>query len=187
MKRIKTIEFASSTVITTLTAGVNRDLSGITQIIYIPETGITFKSVVLFVDCVNDITNTSVANLTNPTIGIQLDAVPFSSLTLSNPLSNSGEKEAWQFSRDVTSYFQTNWTGTSMTWNVRVNFTGMLTNNHAAKIIITYEYEDTSSPTSHIKTIRIPIESTRSLLTTSFQTVQLQYLLYKVDIYLKMM
>lgn len=170
MKRVKTIEYSTSTVITALTAGANRDLSGSTMI-YIPETGITFKSVVLFVDCVNDITNTTAANLTNPTIGIILDSVAISTLVLPNPLVNSGEKEAWQFSRDVTSYFNTNWVGTGMTWSVRVNFTGMLTNNHAAKIIITYEYEDTSSPTAHIKTIRIPIESTRSLLTTSFQTV----------------
>lgn len=168
-RRIKTIEFATSTNITSLAATTNRDLSGSTSI-YIPETGITFKSAIVYVDCVNDITNTSAADLTSPIIGIILDGIA-SNVTLPDPIQNSGEKEAWIFSRDVTSYFSTNWSGSTMTWLIRVNFTGMQTNNHAAKIVITYEYEDSSSPTEHIKTIRIPIESTRSLLTTSWQTV----------------
>ena len=168
--RVKTIEFATTTIITTLAAVTNRDLVSPTSI-YIPETGITFKSVVLFVDCTNDINTTTAASLTVPIISITLGLAAISNVTLVNPIANSGEKEDWQFSRDVTSYFTTNWTGTNMTWSVRVNFTGMATANHAAKIIITYEYEDTSSPTAHIKTIRIPIESTRTLLTTSYQTV----------------
>jgi len=165
--RVKTIEFATTTTITTLASATNKDLAGSTSI-YIPETP-TFKSVVLYIDCTNDISSTSAASLTLPVIGITLGLASISTSTLVNPLSNSGEKEAWTFSRDVTSYFTTNWIGPNMTWSARVNFTGMNTNNHAAKIIITYEYEDTSS--THIKTIRIPIESTRTLLTTPWQTL----------------
>ena len=37
--------------------------------------------------------------------------------------------------------------------------------------LITYEYDDTLAPSTHVKTIRIPIESTRTLLTTTYQTV----------------
>lgn len=170
-RRIKTIEFSTVTTnITTLGAATNRDLAGATNI-YIPETGTTFKSVVLYVECTNDITNTTAANLTSPVIGITLGTSAISTQTLLNPISQSGEKEVWTFSRDVTSYFTTNWTGTNLSWSVRVNFTGLATNNHSAKILITYEYDDTSSPNAHIKTIRIPIESTRSLLTTTFQTI----------------
>jgi hypothetical protein len=165
--RVKTIEYATTTTITTLAAATNRDLTSPTSI-YIPETP-TFKSVVLYVDCTNDISSTSAASLTAPIISITLGAAAISTLTLSNPLANSGEKEVWQFSRDVTSYFTTNWTGTGMTWSVRVNFTGMATANHSAKVIITYEYDDTAA--KQIKTIRIPIESTRTQLTTSWQTV----------------
>ena len=164
--RVKTIEYATQTIITTLNAATNRDLAGTTSI-YIPETGITFKSVVLYVDCTGD--NTSALTLTLPTISISLGAVARSTLTLVNPIAHSNESEAWIFTRDITNYFVTNWTGTNMTWTTRVNFDGISTCNHAVKIIITYQYDDSAS--TQIKTIRIPIESTRTTLTTSWQTV----------------
>lgn len=165
--RIKTIEFATQTNIVTLATATNKDLVGSTSI-YIPESVVAFRSVTLFVDCSNDVPTTA-ANLTLPIISIKLDGLAISTATMVNPNVNSGEKEAWIFSRNVTSYFTTNWTGNVMTWSTRVNFTGMNTANHAAKIVITYEYDDTA--TTHIKTIRIPIESTRTLLTTTFQTI----------------
>jgi len=164
--RVKTIEYATQTIITTLNSVTNRDLAGTTSI-YIPETGITFKSVVLYVDCSGD--NTAAGSLTNPTISIGLNAITISTLTLVNPIANSSENEAWIFTRDITNYFVTNWTGTNMTWTTRVNFGGISTCNHAVKIIITYQYDDSAS--TQIKTIRIPIESTRTTLTTSWQTV----------------
>ena len=37
--------------------------------------------------------------------------------------------------------------------------------------MITYQYDDTAAPERQIKTVRIPIESTRTLLTTSWQTI----------------
>lgn len=164
--RIKTIEFSTQTVITTLGSATNRDLAGSTSI-FIPETGITFKSVVLYVDCTND--QNTAGSLTLPTIGITLGAVAISTATLPNPLANSGEQEVWSFSRNVTSYFTTNWAGPTMTWSTRVNFTSIATANHSSKIVITYEFDDSAS--TQIKTIRIPIESTRTTLTTSWQTI----------------
>ncbi len=166
--RIKTIEFATQTIITTLASATARSLTGTTQI-YIPETGITFISCNLFVDCTGD--NAATANLTVPTIQFRLGNNAFSSVTMGNPNAQSGENESWIFSRDVTSVMTSQWTGANMPWYLIVTFTGPATCNHAAKIIITYTYDDTSSPTSHIKTIRIPIESTRALLTTTLQTV----------------
>ena len=170
--RNKTIEYATTTNVIVVSATTTLYLTGATSI-YIPETGVSFsfKSVVLLVNCTNDITTTTAANLTVPIIGIKLGAVAVSTATLVNPIANSGEKEEWLHSRDVTSYFTTNWTGTAMTWAVSVNYTGMNTANHATKLLITYEYDDTLSPSNHVKTIRIPIESTRTLLTTSWQTV----------------
>ena len=44
--RVKTIEFATTTNIAALNSATNRDLTMPTSI-YIPETGITFKSVIL--------------------------------------------------------------------------------------------------------------------------------------------
>jgi len=169
--RIKTIEFATQTVITTLATATNRDLSGSTSI-FIPETGGTFafKSVILQVECTDDNGGTS-ANLTNPVIGIMLGNAAISSVTGVNPIANSGEEQEWTFTRDVTSYFTSTWSGSTMTWMTRVNFTGLSTANHSSKVIITYQYDDTVATNRQIKTIRIPIESTRTLLTTSFQTV----------------
>ena len=167
--RVKTIEFATQTIITTLATATNREMTGSTSI-YIPETGGTFafKSVILQVECEDDNGNTS-ASLTSPVIAIRLGSGAYDSATGVNPVANSGEEQEWTFTRDITSFMTSNWSGSSMIWLVRVNFTGLSTANHSAKIIITYQYDDTL--TTQIKTIRIPIESTRTLLTTSFQTV----------------
>lgn len=165
--RVKTIEYSTTTNISALAAATKRTLNGSTNI-YIPETP-TFVSVTLFFHVTNDITNTSAVNLTSPVLGISLGAVAESTQTMPNPIAQSGEKEEWIFSRNVTSYFTTNWTGTNMSWTCSGNFTGLPTNNHSAKLVITYTYDDTT--TTHVKTIRIPIESTRTNLTTSWQTI----------------
>jgi hypothetical protein len=168
--RVKTIEFATTTINTTLAAATNRDLTGSTSI-YIPETGGTFAfvSVILQVECTGD--NAASASLTAPTLGITLGAVAISTAAGTNPVANSGEQEEWTFTRNVTSYFTTNWTGTNMAWYTRVNFSGIATCNHSSKIIITYQYDDANAVDRQIKTIRIPIESTRTLLTTTYQTI----------------
>jgi len=168
--RIKTIEFATTTNNLTLAAATIRDLTGSTMI-YIPETGGTFafKSVILQVEVTGD--NTSSGSLTAPTLGIGLGAVAINSAAGLAPVANSGEQEEWTITRDVTSYFTTNWVGQSMIWYARINMGTIATSNHSAKIIITYQYDDTAALTRQIKTIRIPIESTRTLLTTSYQTI----------------
>ena len=165
--RLKTIEFACNTNVSTLAAATKRVLSGATQI-FIPESSITFKSVMLEVVVSGD--NTTAGNLTVPTIGIILNAVAESTTVLQNPPVNSSLNESWQFSTDVTNYFTTNWTGTAMNWYVAQTYSTIATANHSAKITITYQYDESISDTQ-IKTIRIPIESTRTLLTSSFQTV----------------
>jgi hypothetical protein len=164
--RIKTIEFSTQTNISTLAAGTLRSMTGSTSI-FIPESGITFRSVVLYVEVTGD--NTVVASIGAPTIGIQLNTITANSAVLLANLVNSGENEEWTISRNVTSYFNTNWSGTSMSWTTSVTIPTIATCNHSVKILITYEYNDASA--IHIKTIRIPIESTRTLLTTTYQTI----------------
>jgi len=169
---IKTVEFIANTVITTLVSATLRTLNGATSI-YIPEadngTGFTWVSCTLEVTVAED--SGTVRSVTNATVGIQLGATAADSVTLGVPVPTSGEGEVWHLVRDVTSYFQTNWiTGTtSQTWSVNVTLTGPQTANHTAKLILTYKYEDTK-PTQ-IKTIRVPIESTVGLLTTSPQSI----------------
>lgn len=165
--RQKTIEFATTVDATTLAAATNRDKS---IAIYIPETVVAFRSVSLLCQFRGD--NTAAGNLATVhlAIGTTSGFTTQDDNNLGTPVANSGDNEAWWYAADVTAFFTTNWSGTSNTWYVR--FSGAtLTNtiNHSFKLVITYDYDDTSS--THIKTIRIPIESTRSLLTNSMQTI----------------
>lgn len=163
--RSKTVEFVYQTNIATLAANTKRTFTGNT--IYLPENSKTFKSVTLVVTWGDDAT--VAASLTNWILGIKLGAVAESTATVTDTFTNSGEAWTFRARRDVTSYFTTNWTGTSMTWEGSIQSAGATGQNHSVKLIITYEYDDTT--TTHIKTIRVPIESTRSLMTTSYQTL----------------
>jgi len=165
--KLKTIEFAATTNVVTLATATKRTLAGSTQI-FIPESTITFKSCMLEMFASTD--SATAASLTAISLGINLGVVAESLVALSAPSANSGEAETWMFSRDVTEYFTTNWIGKSMTWTSSFTGTGVATNNHGAKLTITYQYEESTSNTQ-IKTIRIPIESTRTLLTSSWLTV----------------
>lgn len=163
--RTKTIEFATSTDIATLAAATSRDK---TLTVYIPESSVTFKSVTL--QCwVRDSTTTA-ATMTSPVLGIATTlAGTYSEVTLSNPPANTGEAQAFFFQRDVTSWMTTNWTGTSMALGVRFRGTALITADHSFRLVVTYQYDDTSA--THVKTVRIPIESTRQYATTTWQTL----------------
>src|SRR3989304_1484898 len=70
------------------------------------------------------------------------DLVARDDATVTQTIANSGENQSFLFSRDVTSYFVTNYTGTSMTADCRLTVSGVITSNATAKLIITYEYDD---------------------------------------------
>jgi hypothetical protein len=163
--RTKTVEFIYSVDITSLASNTKRTKTGNT--IYIPESSPVFKSVTLVATAYDDATAST--SPTNWILGIKLGAVAESTATVTDTITNSGEALTFKFRRDVTSYFTTNWTGTSMAWEASFQMNATPTQNHTFKIIITYEYDDTT--TTHIKTIRIPVESTRANMTTSYQTL----------------
>lgn len=163
--RTKTVEFAFQVNIASLAANTKRTFTGNT--IYLPESSITFRSVTLVATWADDATAAS--SPTNWIMGIKLGSASESTATVTDTMTNTGEAWSMRTTRDVTSYFTTNWSGTSMTWEASIQQAVSVTQNHAMKIIITYEYDDTSG--THIKTIRIPVESTRSLMTTSYQTL----------------
>ena len=165
--RLKMIEYSAQTDITTLAAATIKYLTGNTNI-YIPESTLVFKSVLLELFVAGD--NTTTASLTTPTIGFKLGSAAMNWIVLPNPNANAAQHESWQLARDMTTYFTSNWSGNAMAWNVGWSGGTIATANIGAKILITYQYEDSISNT-RIKTIRIPIESTRSILTTSYQTV----------------
>lgn len=164
--RQKTIEFLTQTDATNLAAATNRDK---TVTVYIPEQpgGITFRSVIL--ECTYVVNATTAATPTAQTIGLQIGAAAMNTASLGNAVANSGERYGNLLVRDMTSEFTTNWSGTSQTVTCRVNIGTAATANHGFRIRITYDYDD--AQTTHIKTVRIPIESTRASLTTSAQTL----------------
>lgn len=165
--RQKTVEFISQSDPTNLAVSTNRDQ---TITAYIPEFSgtVTFRSVTLL--CALATNATTAASLTTMTLGCQIGAGSMDTASVGSTVANSGERQSVNVVRDMTSRFASDWTsGTSKTITCRWSNAGVATANQGFKLIITYDYDDTQ--TTHIKTIRVPIESTRASLTTSMQTL----------------
>lgn len=168
--RLKTVHYAFPT----LASLVNNTLTNLTQrTIYLPETGTkTFRSVVAHVTFDDIITGTG-GSLTTKTLALQLGAAGYTTVSNANTLTNSGENHSFYLVADYTSHFTTNWTGTSMTCDFRLQInqstgttTGMV--NVCVTLEITYEYDDTS--TTQVKTVMIPLDAPVSNVTTSATT-----------------
>ena len=169
--RLKTVHYAFPT----LAALTNNTLTTLTQItMYLPETGTkTFRSVVAHVTFDDIITNTG-GSLTTKTLNFRLSgAGAYNSVANANTLTNSGENQSFHLTADYTSYFSTNWTGTSMLADFQLQInqstgttTGMV--NVGVTFEITYEYDDTS--TTQIKTVMIPLNAPVSNITTGAVT-----------------
>lgn len=155
--RLKTVEFAHPP----LAALTDNTLTALTQItVYLPETGTkTFRSVVATVSAVGTATGTG--NITTRRLECRLGAAAFTANTNSNLYTGSGEDIIVFHSVNLTSHFNTNWTGTSMTFDSQVLFdgtaTGIAWTNVCVTLQVTYEYDDAS--TTQIKTVRIPLNA----------------------------
>lgn len=164
--RTKTVEYAFPLATAAVATAVARDFTTIT--VTIPETtSRTFKSVHLEISAVDNVA--TAASVTAVLMGIQLNAIAIDSATVTQTITNSGENQSFLWIRDVTSYFVTNYTGTSMTALARLTVTGVATINATAKLVITYEYDD--SATNQLKTVRIPIDGNTGNLTTVLTAV----------------
>lgn len=166
--RTKTIEYPFVTRVVSTAAGTRYDFTAIT--VYIPETSSrTFRSVLVEVGVRGN--ETFATSLTSWLIGIKLGAVAFSDVTTTVTLTNSGDQQSHVFTRDVTSYFTTNFgAGASQTAQVGLTIGGLATVPAYAKLIITYEYDD-SSATTRVKTVRIPLESNTAQLTATLASI----------------
>jgi hypothetical protein len=166
--RAKTIEYAFLQYLVSLASATRYDFDPIT--LYIPETASRlFRSVIIEVTCMDDVTTAT--SMTANLLGIKLGSVAFDDNSNTVTIVNSGEQMAFHFMRDATAYFNTNFgAGASQTCQVGVQFTGPSVINITAKLVITYEYDD-SGQTTKIKTVRIPLESGLSALTTSLTEI----------------
>ena len=109
----------------------------------------------------------SPASVTGLNVDVQLAAAGYSAVDLARTITHSGEQYGLTYAQDFTSYFTTNWTGTSMTMDCRVNINSSTAGcrNINAKVSITYEYDDTS--TTHVKTIWIPLNAPTTAMATT--------------------
>lgn len=162
--RTKTVEYPFPTNAATLALATRFDFAAIT--VYLPETtSRTFRSVILEVFARDGATVAT--SMTSYVIGIKLGAAAFNNATTTTTITNTGENQTWHFRRDVTSYFASNFgSGASQTCQAGIQFGASATSNHHAKLIITYEYDDSAAST-RVKTVRIPLESNTGALTTS--------------------
>lgn len=155
--RLKTVEFAHPP----LAALTDNTLTTLTQItVYLPETGTkTFRSVIATVSAVGTATGTG--NVTTRQLQCRLGVAAYTAHTNSNLYTGSGEDIIVFHSVNLTSHFQTNWTGTSMTFDSQVLLDGTATaiawTNVCVTLQVTYEYDDTS--TTQIKTVWIPLDA----------------------------
>jgi len=164
--RLKTVQFAWPA----LASLTNSTLTTLTQItVYLPESGTKTIRAAWVEVSMDDIATTVPGNVTARTVNLRLNAVAYNSTTNANTLTGSGENLSLFVTRDFTSYFATNWAGTSMTCDLQVlatvtsTITGMV--NVCATLHITYEYDDTS--TTQIKTVYIPLNAPVTTLPTT--------------------
>lgn len=165
--RTKTIEYAFAPSIASVASATARNFTQLAALAIPETTSRTFRSVILEISCVDN--GAAAASCTAVLMGVALGAVAIDTATVTQTIVNSGENQGFVFTRDVTAYFVTNYTGTTMTADARLTMTGVVTQNAYAKLIITYEYDD--SATTQIKTVRIPIDGNNGALTTAFTNV----------------
>lgn len=152
--RLKTVEYSFAQLTGAAAAGTTSYFTPIG--VYIPErTSRTFRSVVSYVLVCDS--QTTAASPTAHTVGIGIDAVAFSTANVIATVTNTGEAQNYLYTNDHTAYFNTNFTGSSHTVKMSQMTSTVITNNKSAKLMITYEWDD--SDTTRVKTVYIPIQS----------------------------
>lgn len=161
--RTNSVSYGFGTSTTALTAATRLELAAVTVVI--AETSSrTIRSAYVEVSARG--TETSATSLTSRLFGIRVDGGTWNDVSTTETIPNSGDQQSIRFRRDVTSFLQTNFTGSSHSVQIAVQFGGLPTINICARLWITYEYDDASAST-RTKTVLIPIESATGTLTTT--------------------
>lgn len=165
--RTNCITYAFPTDPNVLAAGVDRDIgSAVAKALQIDESSLTFKSVMVDVYARQaDVTNITPA--ASWKVEMKLGGVAFAAIgSVTDNVAGSGEHASYHWRGDATSYFTTNWSGSSMNAQVRVAMGTVSIINISVIITITYEYDDSSSAT-RTATAFIPLDSSLATLTNS--------------------
>jgi hypothetical protein len=165
--RTNTVSYAFAHNATSLSAATRHEFAAVT--VQIDETSSrTFLSA--YVEFTGRGNETSGTSMTSRVFGVKIDAVAWSDVTTTETIPNTGDQQSFRFRRDVTSYFTTNFTGSSHSVQVAVQYGALATINNCARLVVTYQYDD-SSATTRTKTVYLPIESPTSTLTTTMTEI----------------
>lgn len=169
--KVKTVEYAFPMTTSVVTDAVVTNLTQITA--YIPETVVAFRSVMVDIGFQDVITATG-GTVSEHRCGLRLGSASYSTVTELDDITHSGENLGGVIGMfDFTSYFISNWSGSSMTCDVQVYFdqntgTTLGMRNVTAILYITYEYDDTPATNANqLKTVHIPLESLTGALPTT--------------------
>lgn len=164
----KTIEYAFDTNTSTLASSTRYDFP--VRTLTVAETSNrVFKSVILEVTARSQAA--TAASMTAWLLGVKVGTTT-NDITVTSTLTNSGEHQGWKLMSDnLASHFNTNFgNGTTQSGVASVNFTGLATINITAKLLLTYEFNDTGQ-TTRTKTVRIPLESPTVQLTSTLSEI----------------
>lgn len=157
----KTVVFCGSPFTGTTTSGVAQAITMPT--ITLPESSKTFDSVVLRLFWID--TNNAATTVTGRRADLGLNGGTKTTYNNTVTMTNSGETYSGYISYDVTAQFTSEWSGTSMTCQLDVTFTGPTTNNICAQLWITYSCDDTSA--TQVKTVWLPLNSVTTAVISS--------------------
>lgn len=169
--RLKTVAFP----LPNLASIPNNTLTNFKQItVDLPESSKTFRKV--WVDFMsNDTVTATGGTLTTKSMGCRLGAASYTTVSNIHTLTHTGENIALFLSQDFTSHFTTNWSGTSMTFDLQVQINQSTGTNPgmasgSAILWVTYEYDDAS--TTQVLNAWIPMNSALGALPSAKGTAQ---------------
>jgi hypothetical protein len=182
-RRLKTIEYYGT--LATLTDNVFTAFPNFT--ISIPEAatgaGLIFRNCFIEAEWGEEAAQAG-ANITDRAVRIRLNAGTYTTVTNANLVTTSGESAFPQFAADVTARFTADW-GTNLTRTCDIELdidsaaTTPLMRNASFRLVITYEYDDTS--TTQTKTVFIPMDAPLGAIPTVKTAV---YTIPALDTYL---
>lgn len=169
----KTVRYGWGSL-TTATADLTKTSLG-TKTVYIPETTSRVIRSAFVIFSGQDIITATGGSVNRLQVSVGIDAVADSDVNdLAATIANTGENIALHWHADFTTYFQTNFTGTShsveMFWLQSQN-TGTTAGyrNVCAELFVTYEYDD--ADVTHIKSVVLPLESLVGALATTMTQI----------------
>lgn len=175
--RVKTVEYMLPNIDTQQACAISAGtyLDSADKTIYVPETtSRTILAARLEVTAYNYLYANS-SNVSGWGVRCSCDGGSnWTAVTQAATLNESDENYTYLMVADVTAEFTARFSGTSDTvrWGYYVYASAVTTGfgPATAKLILTYEYDDTAHST-RVKTVRIPIESLNGRLTTSYAEI----------------